>query len=899
MEDASAAALIEPAATELAPSSDLVKALLAAEGAAPCAPQAAECCNVWPGSEEAGDDFDFAFEVHARDAACASASEAHAPDMKVDEAVNMQAEGQHEQQSQQEQQQHEESDLEWVPDLPDVVVMPRAQLPAGNRDGRTMRALHLLALIAETGQPAAILMLSDVLRKHRNAQNVCRHHGVYQTVINVWLSQPDDFDMACACCSLFLKFSVLQMDALKKLGADDLCTLALSLCDASKPFGPIVALWARLGAALPSTGLATLLAEGDALAQKHVVRGLTTRTAAPHSDRLDEELQAALEALLVNPALSRDVMRVLCNCLPPVRLSPCPRSLPSGDAWAGGDSDSDGGSRGGAAGSDAEVDDTTLAPQTRARSKPQRGGKPAVDAQAQQPEESSVSLDAYLNQVDATGSISPAPAAPGAPDAAYVDEEHEDGVIDEATQEDADSAHLAECRAHLRLDAGGAGDWPLAYPGDGANGFRFVADFESGNLRSVRIEPDGALMVAVFSDTSSPGHCQWFHFEVQVQEPTRVRLRLVTFQKPGSTFSEGQRIFAKGPGEARWRRAGNGYAYIPNRYRVGSCGGLYTLSFTLDLSAGATRLANFVPYTCTDLLRDLRQLRGLGEGRLRVLELGPTLGGRPLPLLSISEFSDEVDAEQPRPRVLVMARTHPGEVPSSFVLRGVLEELLSDTAEADDLRRRLIFHVIPMMNPDGVAEGNTRCNATGLDLNRQWENPAEGCEAAVVKALLARVSAAPGGVLAVLDLHAHSRRHGVFTFGNPKSEALPNLLGEMHPDLFARTSCTFKWTVKMRGSARAVAWREFGVLHAHTLEVSFAALPMRERLITLADLRGFGRNLVRATGRLHVGCSVQAAQAQNPGAEDAQAGDRPAPRARRSQRQRQSATHGPQWLFVV
>jgi murein tripeptide amidase MpaA len=28
--------------------------------------------------------------------------------------------------------------------------------------------------------------------------------------------------------------------------------------------------------------------------------------------------------------------------------------------------------------------------------------------------------------------------------------------------------------------------------------------------------------------------------------------------------------------------------------------------------------------------------------------------------------------------------------------------------------------VIPMVNPDGVIHGNSRCNLAGLDLNRQW-----------------------------------------------------------------------------------------------------------------------------------------------------------------------------------
>ena len=31
--------------------------------------------------------------------------------------------------------------------------------------------------------------------------------------------------------------------------------------------------------------------------------------------------------------------------------------------------------------------------------------------------------------------------------------------------------------------------------------------------------------------------------------------------------------------------------------------------------------------------------------------------------------------------------------------------------------------VVPMLNPDGVAFGNYRCNLGGFDLNRVWQQP--------------------------------------------------------------------------------------------------------------------------------------------------------------------------------
>lgn len=34
-----------------------------------------------------------------------------------------------------------------------------------------------------------------------------------------------------------------------------------------------------------------------------------------------------------------------------------------------------------------------------------------------------------------------------------------------------------------------------------------------------------------------------------------------------------------------------------------------------------------------------------------------------------------------------------------------------------------VFKIIPMLNPDGVINGNNRTSLSGQDLNRVWDNP--------------------------------------------------------------------------------------------------------------------------------------------------------------------------------
>jgi len=41
--------------------------------------------------------------------------------------------------------------------------------------------------------------------------------------------------------------------------------------------------------------------------------------------------------------------------------------------------------------------------------------------------------------------------------------------------------------------------------------------------------------------------------------------------------------------------------------------------------------------------------------------------------------------------------------------------------EAEYLRKKIIFKIIPMVNPDGVVFGNYRTSLSGKDLNRKFK----------------------------------------------------------------------------------------------------------------------------------------------------------------------------------
>ena len=54
-------------------------------------------------------------------------------------------------------------------------------------------------------------------------------------------------------------------------------------------------------------------------------------------------------------------------------------------------------------------------------------------------------------------------------------------------------------------------------------------------------------------------------------------------------------------------------------------------------------------------------------------------------------------------------------------MQGIIDFLISDHEKAKYLRDRVVFKIIPMMNPDGVIHGHYRTSLSGADLNRRWK----------------------------------------------------------------------------------------------------------------------------------------------------------------------------------
>ena len=228
-----------------------------------------------------------------------------------------------------------------------------------------------------------------------------------------------------------------------------------------------------------------------------------------------------------------------------------------------------------------------------------------------------------------------------------------------------------------------------------------------------------------------------------------------------------------------------------------------------------------------------------------------SLSGLEVPLLTVtsrvnranfeeidpSEFAspEQVPLNKYKKYIIVCARVHPGEANSSYIMQGFLKFITRDTnAEACELRKRIIFKIIPMTNPDGVIIGNYRSSLCGSDLNRQFIAPNTKLHPVVcaIKALTAEIIRAakePEPISSFIDIHGHSRKKSIFIYGPYfplhnerylKMRVLPKLLSEQ-TDMFRFYSCKFRIQKSKLKAARVVLWKEFNIMNCFTLEASF------------------------------------------------------------------------------
>ncbi|XP_071546044.1 uncharacterized protein [Panulirus ornatus] len=379
---------------------------------------------------------------------------------------------------------------------------------------------------------------------------------------------------------------------------------------------------------------------------------------------------------------------------------------------------------------------------------------------------------------------------------------------------------------------------------------QFESRFECGNLGKAVQVSECYYELHLRADMYTSRHTQWFYFAVSnTRKDITYRFSIVNLTKGDSLYNHGLRPLMYSRREAEhhgvgWRRCATNIVYFKNHDSgENACfdsdeegeddAPSYTLTFnvTFPHDQDTVYIAHCYPYSYSDLQEHLLTIQNdsFKSSVCRQRILCRSLAGNPVYLLTIT--SPEAEDEGKKKRAVVLtARVHPGETPSSWIMKGVLDFLTADHPKAHELRNQFIFKVIPMLNPDGVVVGNHRCSLVGRDLNRQYKMVVKEMFPAIwhTKAMVRRLMD-EHGVVMYGDFHAHSRKHNIFLYGcenrrnqdnHLREQIFPLLLHYNGGDKFSFRSCKFKVHRCKEGTARVVVWM-MGVLHSYTMEASF------------------------------------------------------------------------------
>ena len=429
------------------------------------------------------------------------------------------------------------------------------------------------------------------------------------------------------------------------------------------------------------------------------------------------------------------------------------------------------------------------------------------------------------------------------------------------------------------------------------NVLKFDSQFECGNLLWSKLIgqrkcKNGTILqeydLTLQHDLFTNGNVQWFYYRVgNTKKNMTVRFNLINMKKSGSLFGDGGMqpcVYSQIDARERnigWIRSGTDVIYYNNSTSARLSTNDYqrkqsTLSFiyTFQHDSDCVFFAMCHPYTYTDMQEDIAAIRNdpqrskhvvfqslcstIAENRVDLL----TITGRAAAPSSLSAFSavekmrmNNTSKKRSKRAIVLSSRVHPGETNASWMMRGVLDFLTSDTKEAKGLREMFVFKVIPMLNPDGVINGNYRCNLSGRDLNRKWANPSKWEQPSIfgMRHLFEKMNRDDREIALFCDMHGHSRKKNIFVYGclkkkkctdrDPRPLEFPYMLSTLsHP--FSFMDSRFKVQRSKYGTGRVVGWRGFGITLSFTMEASFCGPsvgPHSETQFRTIDLERMGR----------------------------------------------------------
>ncbi len=244
---------------------------------------------------------------------------------------------------------------------------------------------------------------------------------------------------------------------------------------------------------------------------------------------------------------------------------------------------------------------------------------------------------------------------------------------------------------------------------------QFFTNFESGSLDSVSVKeimsihaqmemPQTKMVFDIFSrfdpenpaDPTLPPSARWYHFLMTGVKGKEIQLNVHN--------SDARRPFY----------SYNGKDY--ERFSEQECTPENTICKKFEHDS--VYIAYFIPYTESYLKSRIAQWSK--RSCVETISIGKSENGRNMPLMIVTDKTVENNGKK---RVYIHGRTHTSETPGSWHLDQMIEILTGESQYAEELRKNIVFYILPFTNPDGVQEGMSRSNSNGINLEVNWNYP--------------------------------------------------------------------------------------------------------------------------------------------------------------------------------
>lgn len=258
----------------------------------------------------------------------------------------------------------------------------------------------------------------------------------------------------------------------------------------------------------------------------------------------------------------------------------------------------------------------------------------------------------------------------------------------------------------------------------------FETNFESGQLEGVSCEAD-RYHITITPENTPINNSPWYAFDITGAKGIAVP---ITLAYEGGTHRYNPKL----------QRPDGSWHDLSDIVSVAD--GKGSAQFTVTPTQDSVRIAAQPIIDTRDHLVWMQDKARLDF--VDLTQIGDSVQDRPIFKL------EEVDApDMDKPYVVIIGRQHPPEVTGAQALIPFVDTLWGDSELAQRFRVEYNLIVIPLINPDGVANGHWRHNIAGLDLNRDW-GPFTQPETRAVETEFRRFKSGRDEMVVFLDFHS-------------------------------------------------------------------------------------------------------------------------------------------------